>query len=179
MWILIVAVVLFLLLELVVRFSIGAPRSERLPLLRVQPHPLLGYQPLPNDIHYGYDQLTALNRLGLRGPEVTAKQPGECRILLLGETQVYGLGIPDKQLLSHVLEVQLGQTTSGQRYRVINLGVRAYKLNQQLALLENLALALEPDLVVILIYYYGLGQADIRNYYNPARSKERFRRLVT
>jgi hypothetical protein len=90
----------------------------------------------------------------------------------LGETQVYGLGIPDEQLLSHVLEGQLRRRNSVHHYRVINLGVRAYKLSQQLTLLENTGLTLQPDLVVILVYYYALPKIDTQNYYQRVSNRD-------
>jgi hypothetical protein len=116
-------VVVALLFEVAIRILIGAPRAEQLPLLRVQPDRRLGYKPIPGDQHYGYDELIKLNSLGLQGPEVIPKRPGEYRILALGGTQLYGLGIADTALVTSVLEDRLNQDRGARTYRVMNFGV--------------------------------------------------------
>jgi hypothetical protein len=160
-------------LELGVRWKLGAPRFERLPLLRIKPDPRFGYVPVPRDVHYAYDQLTKLNSLGLRGPEVESIQEGEYRILVLGETQVYGPGLADDELITNVLEHELNKGADpGHHCKVINLGVRAYALNQQFALLELLGVGLEPDYVVLLFYIFSYRSTDISRYYKRARNRD-------
>ena len=138
-------VVVVLLVEVMIRMTIGAARSEQLPLVRVQPDHRLGYKPIPGDQHYGYNELVKLNSLGLRGAEVPPKGSGEYRILAFGGTQVYGLGIADTELLTNVLEDRLNQDHRARTYRVINFGVRAFTLAQQLHLLEDVGVVTEPD----------------------------------
>jgi hypothetical protein len=92
---LIAIVVLLRFPEAGVRWVIGVPRAERLPLLRVRPDPQLGYTPMPNNVHYSYDQRTRLSSLEMRGPEVSTKKRKEYGILALRETQLYGLGVAD------------------------------------------------------------------------------------
>lgn len=173
-WVVGALAVLFLILEASVRLTIGVPLPERLPLLRVKPDPVLGYRPLPFDIHYGYDQKVELNALGLRGPAVEPKASGEYRIIVLGETQLYGLGLADHELLTHVMEKLLNRASTQRRYRVINAGVRAYSLDQQLALLETLAIDLEPEEVMLLIYVYSLREVDTGRYYEAFKGLEWF-----
>jgi hypothetical protein len=164
--------IVVLLLEATVRFTVGAPRAERIPLLRVKPDPQLGYRPLPGDAHYSYDQLTELNSLGFRGPDVTPKGPDEFRILALGETQAYGLGLTDDELFTHILEEELNGMAPDRRCRVINLGVRGFTLNQQLALLQTLGVSLKPDYVILFFYIYSFGQFNISKYYEQVKHRD-------
>ena len=64
-------------LELVVRITVGAPRPDLLPAIRVEPDPELGYRPVPRDEHYGYDVEVVLNGMGMRGPDPAPKQTDE------------------------------------------------------------------------------------------------------
>jgi hypothetical protein len=169
-----IALTIFLVfLEVEVRWVVGAPRAERLPLLRVRPDPQLGYTPMPNDTHYGYDQRTRLNSLGMRGPDVGKKEGKEYRILVLGETQLYGLGLADGELLTSVLQGQLRKRKHPQRRcRVINLGVRPFTLDQQLALLKSKGLDLEPDHVIVFFYIFSFRKIDILRYYQRVRHRD-------
>lgn len=150
----------------------GAPRSEQLPLLRVKPDRDLGYRPLSGDQHYGYDQFITLNHLGLRGQDVGRKDQDEYRILVFGGTQVYGLGIEDRDLVSSVLEAQLRQFVSDRSYRVINFGVRAYTLTQQARFLEQVGVGLNPDHVVVVVDQYTLAPTDIQTYYHRISGRD-------
>ena len=154
------------LVEGTIRFNFGAPRAERLPLLRVMPDPQLGYRPVPGDTHYGYDLFTELNSLGMRGREVEAKKDNEYRIIALGETQLYGLGISDEDLVTQRLERELNLADPSKNYSAINFGVRAFALNQQANLLEEIYLTeLKPDHVIVFIYIYSFNKANITQYF--------------
>jgi hypothetical protein len=128
---------------------------------------------MPNDVHYGYDQRTRLNNLGMRGPAVDTKEKKEYRILALGETQLYGLGVADAELLTSVLQGKLRERKPPQRLcTVINLGVRAFTLNQQFALLKSKGLGLEPDHVIVFVYIFSFGNTDISQYYERVKHRD-------
>ena len=154
------------LVEGTIRFTFGAPRAERFPLLRVMPDPHLGYRPVPGDIHYGYDQFIKLNSLGMRGREVEAKKENEYRIIALGESQLYGLGISDEDLVTEILERELNLTDPSKNYKAINFGVRAFALNQQASLLEEIyRTGLKPDHIVVFVYIYSFSKANITQHF--------------
>lgn len=93
------------------------------------------------------------NRLGLRGPEVEPKAPGEFRILSLGESTTFGIRLPFEETYSARLEDRL--SAGPQRsVRVINAGVPGYSLFQGLAYLRHRGLQLDPDAVLI---YFGFN----------------------
>jgi hypothetical protein len=171
---LISALLLFLTIEFGLRQTLGVPRPDRMPLLRVKPDPELGYRPLPCDQHFAYDEFVTLNSLGLRGQELTPRISGQQRIAALGETQLYGLGIPDDFLITAILERSLNAHTEQLGYQVINLAVRAYKLNQQVALLQKLKSPVQPDHALVLFDIHSFGYLDASYYYQQVHHLDWF-----
>jgi len=152
--------IIFAIGEAVVRCIHGAPLVEHDPLLIVQASPHTGWTMLPNTPHYMYHHRVAVNSLGLRGPRVVAKREGECRVLALGDSMVYGQGVADDETLPHYLEQSLmeqslaQQAAAGPSFTVINGGLRGFSTNQELGLLKALGPVIEPD-VVVLFYYWN------------------------
>ena len=97
------------------------------------------------------DRPLSVNRWGMRDREVPrAKPAGTYRIAFLGPSIVMGSGVGDDETLTALLEERLNTTASdGRRYQVLNFGVADCSLVEQLALLEEQALAFEPDAVFI------------------------------
>jgi hypothetical protein len=86
-----------------------------------------------------------VNTSGLRGPEVTSKKAaGTRRVLIVGDSSVYGHGVDQKEVFSALLNDSLGPTIE-----VINGGVPGYSTFQTLNLLELRGWNLAPDLLVI------------------------------
>lgn len=94
-----------------------------------------------------------LNGLGLRGPEIPTKDPGEFRIVSLGESTTFGLGICMKETYSSLLNEELA-FVNGRRMQVINMGVPGYTLFQGITYLRLHGLILPPDAVLI---YFGFN----------------------
>ncbi|MEQ1893316.1 MAG: hypothetical protein ABL998_12280, partial [Planctomycetota bacterium] len=78
--------------EVAARVVFGAPMAERLPLMFMRAHPTRGWAMVPGQNHFTYTHEVRVNALGLRGPEVGAKEPGERRVLFLGDSLTYGQG---------------------------------------------------------------------------------------
>lgn len=112
----------------------GATRYflERLPRSAYAPHPLLRWD------------LTSYQR-SLRGDRTPAPphQPGEYRILVLGDSATYGVGVELPEAWPLQLQAALPGAT------VINHGVPGYTTFQAMGWLEREGLALEPDLVIL------------------------------
>jgi len=157
--------------ELEIRMLVGAPRPERLPLARVVPHPELGWAMVPGDLHYTYDIPVKLNALGFRGPDVDAKTATEYRIVALGDSHVYGQGVADADLATSVLERHYRQAPRSCDVRVVNLGVRAYGINQEYGVLRLLGRRLAPDHVLL---FFSLNDFEL---VNVQRRWEQFRHL--
>jgi len=91
-----------------------------------------------------------INRLGLRDREVEGKKPGEYRILAMGDSMPFGVGVHYEDSYPHQLEVILNEHPHGKQFRVINMGVPSYNTEQELIQLKSLGLSLQPDAVTLL-----------------------------
>jgi hypothetical protein len=88
-----------------------------------------------------------INGLGLRGPEVSRDPlPGASRVLVLGDSFVFGVGVDEEHLFSSELQRRLGRG-----YEVVNLGVSGYSTDQELLLFESLGASLQPSVVLLVM----------------------------
>jgi hypothetical protein len=111
------------------------------------------------------------NSLGLRGPEVAPRKPaGTRRVIVVGDSYVFGQGVDDDQTMPARLSRRLNDRGPG-RYEVVNLGVNSYSTDQELILLEELGPRLEPDIVVLFVCDndFEANMQDFVNqrYYTP------------
>lgn len=90
------------------------------------------------------------NSLGMRGPEVGDKTPETLRILALGDSFTFGFGVELEETFIALAEEQLRAKIS-QGIEILNSGVPAYGLPDELAWLEHYGLPLEPDSVLVNI----------------------------
>jgi hypothetical protein len=149
--------------ELIARATYGSPRPELRPLLEVRAHATRGWEMIPAQTHYTYDHEVRVNSLGLRGPEPAPPQPGERRVLLVGDSLIYGQGVAEEQTVSAHL-ARLGEAT-GEAWSVFNGGLRAYATHQELALLADLGPELAPTDVVLCWYWNDFDERDLERTY--------------
>jgi len=90
-----------------------------------------------------------INTLGMRGPDVPPKQPGEWRILLLGDSYTFGWGVPFEETIGARLEARLAAQYPEHTVRVLNGGMGGSAPWQMAVLLEERYKDLEPDAVVL------------------------------
>jgi lysophospholipase L1-like esterase len=110
----------------------------------------VGYRNRPGTVGEFYGAPVRINSIGLRGPEILPKQPGEFRVLLMGDSFPFGIGVTEEQAFPAVLErLLLRDAPQGARARVINMGVVSYNSVQELRQLRELGLSLAPDAVVL------------------------------
>jgi lysophospholipase L1-like esterase len=147
--------------ELGARLVFGAPMAERLPLMFMRAHPTRGWAMVPGQTHYTYTHEVRLNALGLRGPELGPKEPGERRVLFLGDSLTYGQGVAEEDTVPSALERELAART-GTKWTVVNAGHRAYDTVQELALLEELGEAIQPDVVLLGWYWNDVNERPIQ-----------------
>jgi lysophospholipase L1-like esterase len=103
------------------------------------------------------------NALGLRSGPIAPKQPDEFRILALGESTTFGVGVPDRLAYPQRLEALLREGGDCPSCRVINAGVSAWSSFQSRRYLETEGLALEPDLVLVYHEINDYMPASFRN----------------
>jgi len=122
---------------------------------RLRPHAsqrfALGKNP-PSEIHVNGD--------GLRGPELPPPQPGE--ILVVGDSQAFGLGVDDDQTFSARLAKLTGR-------HVINAGVPTYGPVEYNALAAELLAKRKPALVVYTVNLLN----DLFEHARPNRERHR------
>jgi len=147
--------------EVAARLVFGAPMAEHLPLMFMRANPARGWQMVPGQHHFTYTHEVRVNALGLRGPELEPKQPGERRVLFLGDSLTYGQGVAEEDTVPSALERELAART-GARWTVVNAGHRAYDTPQELALLEELGETVQPDVVLLGWYWNDVNERPIR-----------------
>lgn len=110
----------------------------------------IGYWNRPGQAGTYYGAPVSINSIGLRGPEVPPKAPNEVRVLFMGDSFPFGIGVAAEDALPAQLEARLDEHASpGIDYRVLNMGVVSYNSTQEARQLEELGVGLKPDLVVL------------------------------
>jgi lysophospholipase L1-like esterase len=90
------------------------------------------------------------NTLGFRGPEVAAAKGGDVfRVLVLGDSVAFGWGVDDAVTFVRRFEREQ-PLAGGKRLEVVNTGHLVYDTMQQLALLRDEGMRLQPDLVLLV-----------------------------
>ena len=94
---------------------------------------------------------TWINELGLRSTHLPnqPRKANEVRVLVIGDSSVYGWGQPDGATYAEQLEDELTRNFKGIPFSVINLGVPGYSTEQSLRLLDDVGWQYEPDLIVV------------------------------
>lgn len=110
----------------------------------------IGYRNRPGlaGTHYGVP--VQINSMGLRERELGAKEKDEFRILAMGDSVPFGIGVPVEAAYPRQMERLLTERHPPRRFRVVNMGVPSYNTEQQWIQLETLGLSLHPDAVTLL-----------------------------
>lgn len=151
----------------------------------VTPHGLvvldkyLGWKLNPNIIvshHSSYfDVIYATNSLGFRDKMRQVVKPNQIRrVLLFGDSQVFGWGIAEKDRFSNLVE------SSKQDTEIWNLGVPGYGLDQEILAYEREGLSMNADEVIFLITESTLARIHtdfMYMKYKPAFELDRSGRL--
>lgn len=111
-----------------------------------------------------------INRIGLRGPQVEEKRPGLYRVLVFGDSYVFGVGVDEENVLTTRLRHWLEPRFPG-GIEVVNLGVSGYSTDQEYLLWKELGTSLAPDLVIVVVcdndYEGNTENFSWRRYYKP------------
>ncbi|HEX5011396.1 MAG TPA: hypothetical protein VFY71_13460 [Planctomycetota bacterium] len=98
------------------------------------------------------------NRFGFRGPEIDVGEgPDTVTIVGLGDSILFGYGVPDGADCLSVLERRLRQRYPQKDWRCINTGVPDYNTVMEVATLRAKGLRFGPDLVVLFLAPNDLG----------------------
>jgi len=90
-----------------------------------------------------------INSLGLRGEEIERKQAGVTRILLVGDSVVFGWKLKEEDKLSSILNQYTAERIHGEkRVEFLTVALLGWNVRSERAFLESHLFLLEPDLVV-------------------------------
>jgi len=91
-----------------------------------------------------------INRHGLRGPEFTvSKPPGSRRLLVLGDSVVFGWGVAQEDIFPALLQRKLAAAGAG--VEVIAAGAGSWNTRTEYEFLRELGIDYEPDVLLLVI----------------------------
>ena len=123
------------------------------------PDPVLVYK-LPSRSQGELQGVTvSTNELGLRDRAIEPKRERELRILLLGDSITFGLGVTIEATFGRKLESILSSRL-GRPVRTVNAGVGGYNTVQAYGLLKTHVAAIQPDVVTLLYVPNDIELAD-------------------
>ncbi|MEA1997215.1 MAG: SGNH/GDSL hydrolase family protein [Gemmatimonadota bacterium] len=100
-----------------------------------------------------YEYTYTINKNGFRGRAVpVSNRYDKTNILLLGDSNTFGAGVGDSETYAAVMQSRLGDCCN-----VINLGVPATGLGQQVRLFYEYGIIYRPEFVVILFCHNDLA----------------------
>ncbi len=113
--------------------------------------PGLLYELAPDRVSVHNDKTITVNSLGMRDAEPREPVPGMRRILVLGDSVSFGLGVEDNETWPHVLDARLRQAEArgGPPFDVLNMAVSGYSTLDEYAQLKHRGLELDPDFVIV------------------------------
>lgn len=149
--------VFFILLEIVARIfdPIGISYYDETARLfdeMIKEEPI-GYRFPPGLEGNFYGVPVSINEHGMRDRPVPGnKAPGEFRILAMGDSVIFSLGVTAEDSIPGQLE-QLANINApeGIRFRTLNMGVPSYNTVQELEQLRQVGLSLQPDAAFLFI----------------------------
>jgi len=160
-------------------FWSGAPAADAgapsLPLLQVRdPRILYRLPPGSSGVYNG--TMVSINAMGLRDRDypIPAAE-GTGRVMLLGDSMVFGVGLPEARTLPSQIEERMNAPGGAGPVEVINAGVFGYNILQEFALLQDVGPEYRPGLVVACFVHndienWGLGDGGAV----PAIASSRF-----
>ena len=184
LYILFIAAFSIVSLELLLRWTGRAPglpsqysQNVSDPYLPWKPRPGSVVRGTTSEFEYRYEH----NSVGFRDVEHSLKKPsGTFRILGLGDSFTYGIGVRFEQTYLSRLERTLNEKLAGHPpVEVIKAGIPRYWPEPERVLLERYGLAYSPDLVLvgflpndILDTYFGLDGIEVTEGFLVNRTLE-------
>jgi len=100
----------------------------------------------------GRDVVVKINSLGFRDEEIQPPEPNEIRILVLGDSITWASYLPAEETYVERMEDYLRKVIRDRRVEVINAGVGDIGLKEEMAILREKGLGLEPAVVIVAFY---------------------------
>ena len=118
----------------------------------------------------------AFNRFGLRDRDYAVQKPaGTLRIIALGDSMTFGVGVPEPRTFPRVTEALLNESTGrSPAVEVLNFGIPGYNTLQEMTEFKELGVPLRPDIVVVGFLYNDLELSiDQRRHLEQGRKTQR------
>jgi len=96
-----------------------------------------------------YTYTIQTNSLGFRTREVQPRQEHEYRILLLGDSMIFGVGVEDPDQIATLLERYMAARHPAVRSSVYNYAVPGYNTVQALAVTKTFVPDVDPDHIIL------------------------------
>lgn len=131
-------------------------------IIEPNPDPEILYRPKPNLDGYFGTAVLKTNSHGMRGPEVSlAKPPGVIRVAGLGDSVMFGWGLPiEDSALS-----QLGEMLEKKYQRpvqALNFGCPSYNTAVEVTIYRKIARRFHPDLAILLFVMNDFNMPSLR-----------------
>lgn len=114
---------------------------------------IYGLRPGASGTFPGSSLVYEANTDGFRDQRYERPKPaGVFRILVLGDSVTFGVGVPPKRSFAKRLEARLNHVAGrvgGPKFEVLNMGVGGYNPFNEAALLDDIGESYEPDLVLV------------------------------
>ena len=119
-------------------------------LVRISRNPRLIYEFVPGIEGEFKGVPVRINSAGFRDPERTTRKPANTwRMAALGDSILFGWGVPEETRFTNLLEKFLNETGDGTRFEVLNFGVPGYNTVTEEELLRSVAAPYAPDAVLL------------------------------
>ncbi len=102
----------------------------------------------------------AIDSLGMRGPEPGDRRPGERRVLVVGDSMVFGYGVDEEQTFVRALEANV--RTSGHDVTIGNGGISGFNSYEAARRIGDLRPGFAPD-AILYCCYLGNDAFENRN----------------
>ncbi len=144
--------IVLMLLEGGMRLFWSHPYFESIKLY--EKHPYYGHRPIPGIRGWvataEYEHLTTHSAQGLRGSQVFDAAKEYPRILLLGDSFTYGVGVATEETFAG----KLSRAFPG--VEVANTGAAAYDTRNEIAVMEGFGSAFRPDIILLFFFWNDL-----------------------
>ena len=138
--------------EFIVRIAKPGFPGFQIPQIVHRPAPGLGFEMIPNQRGYTFAKPATINSQGLRSPELLDRLVVDVRMVCLGDSITYGVGVGDEIPYPRQLERLLNAASSAKTIEVVNTGVQRYATYQEMDYLRGAVQELQPDVVILAIY---------------------------
>jgi lysophospholipase L1-like esterase len=126
------------------------PRDAWLGLLHTESDiPGLAYELVPGRTKHARGAWIRTNSHGMRDDEPRSEDSGVRRVVVLGDSFTFGFGVSGNETYPNVLERLLNESSGGDRFEVLNLGVGGYATRDAVLTLQHKGMRWNPELVVL------------------------------